>query len=425
MSAGAFDADPEQMYQTGSNHGTSCAGVIAGEVDAALTVGAAPGCRLLPIKWESDGPLLMISDSKLLTALNYIADKADIVSNSWGIVPINSHASMVRNRIGELALTGGRRGKGILFLWAAGNDNCPIQHRASQDVPYTNGRGVTGGWIGVRTTRNFRNDLVGLPGLMHVAALASTARRSHYSNYGSGISLCAPTNNIHLYLRMQVPGLGITTTTGSGGGVTGFFGGTSSATPLVAGVAALVLSANPNLSALEVASILKRSASKDLDMAGYAKTPPAPYDPVPSWDVSPIAPFDSGDFADTGDEDGTWSAWFGHGRVDAPGAVAAALQLLGGESGEEIVAESAPDLAIPDNRPAGVQDVITIYEQGHLQEIQVEVEIEHTWIGDLVIELRPPLGAPRHLTQTQRQWSGQYRQKLYGGQYAGAGRAGQ
>ena len=34
---------PTKMYQQGANHGTSCAGVIAGEVDAVLAVGAAPG----------------------------------------------------------------------------------------------------------------------------------------------------------------------------------------------------------------------------------------------------------------------------------------------------------------------------------------------------------------------------------------------
>jgi subtilisin family serine protease len=73
-----IDAQPGEMYKSGSNHGTSCAGVIAGEADAVLTVGAAPGCRLLPIQWESDGPFLMISDSKLLTALNFVANKVDV-----------------------------------------------------------------------------------------------------------------------------------------------------------------------------------------------------------------------------------------------------------------------------------------------------------------------------------------------------------
>jgi subtilisin family serine protease len=176
---------------------------------------------------------------------------------------------------------------------------------------------------------------------------------------------------------MQVSGLSITTATGSGEGVTGHFGGTSSATPLVAGVAALVLSANPELSAQEIASILMSTASKDLDMAGYAKTPPASFDPDTSWDVSPIAPFEHGNFLDMGDANGTWSPWFGHGRVDAPGAVAAALQMMGGDSSEEIAVESSPDRAIPDKNPQGVQDAITVNAQGNLKGIRVEVQIEY------------------------------------------------
>lgn len=43
----AADANPAEMHKTGANHGTACAGVIAGEADAVLTVGAAPDCRLL------------------------------------------------------------------------------------------------------------------------------------------------------------------------------------------------------------------------------------------------------------------------------------------------------------------------------------------------------------------------------------------
>jgi subtilisin family serine protease len=323
-----IDAQPAQMYKPGANHGTSCAGVIAAETDGVLTVGAAPGCRLLPIQWESSGPSLFISDSKLLTVLQFIQDKVDVFSNSWGGVPVSTWSLPVVNRLRQLATSGGRRGKGILFLWAAGNENCPINYAANVDVPYDIGWAPRGGswvWVGVRTARRFENNLVGIPGLLHVAALASTAQRSHYSNYGPGIALCAPSSNSHAYFRMRVRGLGVSTATGDGSGITNEFGGTSSATPLVAGIAALVISAWPELTALEVVSILQKTAAKDLNLTPYAKTPPASYDPNPSWDVSPIPPFDKGDFTNTGSPDGTWSPWFGHGRVDAPAAVHEAL----------------------------------------------------------------------------------------------------
>lgn len=398
VTRGEPDANPAGMYQAGANHGTSCAGVIAGEVDGVLTVGAAPGCRLLPIKWESQGPSLLLNDSKLLAAINFVADKVDVLSNSWGIVPLNLTATVVVNRIRALALTGGRRGKGILFLWAAGNDNCPINHTSNRDVPYSNGWGVVSGawrWVGVRTARRFENSLADVPGVLHVAALASTARRSHYSNYGSGVDLCAPTSNSHSYWRMEVAGLGVTTTTGESMRVTADFGGTSSATPLVAGVAALVLSANPQLSALEVASILCRSASRDLDVTPYPRTPPANFDPNPVWDISPVAPFDNGSFVAAGHPDGSWSPWFGHGRVDAEAAVAQARQGTVITPPADTLAgqyRATPDKAIPDNQPAGLRDVIRVGEQGLLAALVVGVDISHTFIGDLVVSLTSPSG---------------------------------
>ncbi|MBE9549527.1 MAG: proprotein convertase P-domain-containing protein [Proteobacteria bacterium] len=390
-----IDADPGEMYKTGSNHGTSCCGVIGGETDAVFTVGAAADCQLLPVQWESSGPSLFISDSKLLTVLDYIADKADVMSNSWGGVPVSMWAMPVINRIKALAQTGGRRGKGIVFLWAAGNENCLINHTAGQEVPYDDGVMVQGGslvWVGVKTTRIFRNNLVGIPGVMHIAALASTAKRSHYSNYGPGIALCAPSSNSHEYHRMTVKGLGITTATGKSGGVTDSFGGTSSATPLVAGIAALTISANPGLTALEVISILKQTAAKDLDFTPYPKTPPASFDSNTSWDVSPVNPFEQGEFFDNGDSEGFWSPWFGHGRVDAEAAVSEALNRLQPTGDKQFTGSSSPDKSIPDNNFRGIKDIIISDKAFNLNSITVSVDITHTYIGDLQLSLISPAG---------------------------------
>lgn len=392
-----IDADPNQMYKPGANHGTACAGVIAGEVDAVLTVGAAPGCKLLPIQWESSGSSLFISDSKLLTALNYMADKVDVVSNSWGSSPMSMFATVVLNRIAALSVNGGRRGRGIVFMWAAGNENCPIQHAGDVDIPYDHGWQFNGDgtrtWVGVSTARQFRHNLVDLAGVMYVAALASNAQRSHYSNYGTGIALCAPSSNSHGYGRASVTGLGITTATGAAGSVTASFGGTSSATPLAAGIAALTISANPGLTAAQVISILKRTASKDLNFSPYPRTPPANYDPTPSWDVSPVAPHDRGDFVETGSPDGSWSPWFGHGRVDAAAAVAAAIELAGGAASDLKFSQSSrPELRIPDNVPAGVRDKVHFDQTARVGALKVTVDIAHSYIGDLRLTLTAPSG---------------------------------
>jgi subtilisin-like proprotein convertase family protein/subtilisin family serine protease len=395
LTAADIDADPQQMYKTGSNHGTSCCGVIGGEIDSVLTVGAAASCQLLPIQWESSGPSLFISDSKLLTTLNYIADKADVMSNSWGGVPTSVWALPVINRIKALALTGGRRGKGIVFLWAAGNENCLINHTAAQLVPYDHGVEVQGGalvWVGVRTTRVFRNNLVGIAGVMHIAALASTARRSHYSNYGPGVGVCAPSSNSHAYYRMTVRGLGVTTTTGESGGVTHSFGGTSSATPLVAGIAGLAISANPSLSALEVISILKQTASKDLDFSDYPRTPPANFDMNTDWDVSPVSPFDSGNFINIGEPEGSWSPWFGHGRVDANAVVAEALSRKQSVGDKIFQGDSTPDRSIPDNNERGIKDKIACPHEFALASLKINVDVNHTYIGDLRVSLISPSG---------------------------------
>jgi len=326
-----IDANPTKLFQTDANHGTACAGVIAGEADGVLTVGACPNAKLLPIKWESSGPSLFISDSKLLTALNFIADKADVFSNSWGSSPISNVSAQNIVKITQLSQTGGRRGKGIVFLWAAGNENCPIQHSGNVDIPFTMGWEPFAGswqWVGAETGRIFAHNLASLPGVMYVAALASNAQRSHYSNYGVGIAICAPSSNVHTYHRMAVRGRGITTAEGDQPLVTNSFGGTSSATPLVAGIAGLVISANPNLTAAETISILKQTASKDLSFTPYAKTPPANFDPNTSWDVSPVAPHNTGVFQNINSPDGTWSGWFGHGKADAFKAVEKAISLI-------------------------------------------------------------------------------------------------
>lgn len=323
-----IDARPSEMYMDGSDHGTACAGVVAGNVNGQLIVGAAPGCKLLPVQWESDGPSLFISDSKLLTALNYMADKVDVMSNSWGGTPVSNWSAMVLNRLRSLAQTGGRRGKGIVFLWAAGNENCPISLETSLKVPFTDGWEFTSNqwkWVGVETARSFQNNLVGIPGVLHVAALASTAQRSHYSNYGKGIEITASSSNVHTYSRLRLKGLGISTASGESSGFIHDFGGTSSATPLVAGIVALIISAKPQIIAIEAISVLKKSASKDLNFAAYPKTPAANFDPNPSWDISPVAPFDKGEFKDIGSADGTWSPWFGFGKADAKAAVKMAL----------------------------------------------------------------------------------------------------
>ena len=63
------------------------------------------------------------------------------------------------------------------------------------------------------------------------------------------------------------------------------------------------------------------------------------------------------------------------------------------ESIEEIaVGEAIPNLAIPDNNSQGIRSTIQIAETGTAEDITVSVEIAHTFIGDLLVELEAPSG---------------------------------
>ena len=54
--------------------------------------------------------------------------------------------------------------------------------------------------------------------------------------------------------------------------------------------------------------------------------------------------------------------------------------------------EAAPGLAIPDNVPAGVSSSVTIGQAGTARGVKVSVDITHTFIGDLRVELVAPSG---------------------------------
>jgi subtilisin-like proprotein convertase family protein len=47
-----------------------------------------------------------------------------------------------------------------------------------------------------------------------------------------------------------------------------------------------------------------------------------------------------------------------------------------------------PNLAIPDNSPTGVSSVVTVSQTWAVQSVEVQVNITHTYIGDLIVELR-------------------------------------
>jgi extracellular elastinolytic metalloproteinase len=58
-----------------------------------------------------------------------------------------------------------------------------------------------------------------------------------------------------------------------------------------------------------------------------------------------------------------------------------------------VFVEADPDLAIPDDDPAGVSHQLTVSQAGGIARLSVSLDIQHTWIGDLVVSLEAPGGA--------------------------------
>ncbi len=184
--------------------------------------------------------------------------------------------------------------------WGPDNDDTPLPDatRAAIDYATTHGRGGKGTVIffaaGNSADDTVHDNYVSYSGVVAVAASNNFDERSSYSRFGAAIAVSAPSNG---------GSLGITTTdvTGQAGyssqNYTNSFGGTSSACPLAAGVAALVLSVNPNLTWSEVRDVLEHSADK-IDTAN-------------------------------GEYDGSGrSIFYGFGRVNARAAVQLAQDLL-------------------------------------------------------------------------------------------------
>lgn len=286
-------------------HGTPCAGVAIGEENGSGIVGIAPGCSFMPIRFD-----LRADDNLLYEMFEYAGKRADVLSCSWGPVPVFAPlSSLLYNQLSELSQNGGPKGKGTVICFAAGNYNAPIQDLENVTFQWRHPRrGLT------ETTGPIMNGHAAHPDVVCVAATTSQNRKAAYSNWGKEIALAAPSNNWHpLNPQQRLPGRGIWTTDNEvyglgfepGSRYTSQFGGTSSATPLVAGVAALVRSVNPGLSAKAVRKILEEHTDK-----------------IEDNQPDPVLNFRKGFYTTEGH-----SEWFGYGKVNAWKSVLAAQQL--------------------------------------------------------------------------------------------------
>ncbi len=300
------DSKPFPEREKGDYHGTPCAGVAIAENNNTGTVGVAPDCAFMPVRFP-----LSAEDDQLIVIFHEVGQRANIISCSWGPVPVNAPISRgLSEKFTELANSGGNNNKGCVICFAAGNNNAPLNDPENHNgFLWKSDENIR------KTTGPILNGLATHPDVVAVAASTSLNKHAVYSNWGAEISVCAPSNNFHPINSQQfVPGRGIVTTDNEEFGFgftrnsiyTNSFGGTSSATPLVAGVAALILSANSNLRASEVKEILQSTADKIVDT-----------------DIDPILGSNHGQY-----DENNHCAWFGFGKVNAEQAVKEALNRI-------------------------------------------------------------------------------------------------
>ncbi|MCB9529306.1 MAG: S8 family serine peptidase [Myxococcales bacterium] len=264
------------------SHGTAVAGTAAARGDNQIGgAGVCPQCSLYLVRLIGTGGFRSLSNAETFTRA--AADGVDVINNSWGpsitrFFPLGRAEQEVFDRITST----GRDGKGVVILFAAGNDFF---------TPAT------------------ANPYAAHPQIITVAASSRVDDFACYSNYGSVIAIAAPSQGCF----DDEPGIVTADYAGgegySGGDSTRDFGGTSAASPVAAGLAGLVLSANPELTAQQVRLVLQASADRiRADKHDWSEL-------LGGTDLA--AEFDY-------DERG-FSVGFGYGRINAARAVALAL----------------------------------------------------------------------------------------------------
>lgn len=223
---------PFQQMDGNDIHGTPCAGVAVG--CGPRGYGLAPSCRILPVKvFHADD---LAEDARVADAIRYAAAFADVISCSWGGPQSPDVAYALRD-----AAEQGRGGKGTVIVCAAGNEHprYPVGFPASNES------------------------------CIAVGASTDTDTIADYSCRGPELCVVAPSSGgVRGIFTTDVSdaGRGFNVGQAAAGGADGLFtndfGGTSSATPLVAGLCALLLSAKPSLTAQEVRESLIAGARK-------------------------------------------------------------------------------------------------------------------------------------------------------------------
>jgi subtilisin family serine protease len=276
-------------------HGVACAGIIGAVKDNNEgVVGVSPDAELMSISNSLQGTAN--SRIKRADGINWaILNGADIISNSWGSgVQYDPIDDAIDN-----AITNGRGGLGAIIVFSTGNGNGNVAYPANSNdgiiavgamTPCGERKSPTSCDGETNWGSNFGNELdVVAPGV-----LIPTTDRQGANGYNPAYENDPNYSNFNNYYSR--------------------FNGTSSAAPHVAGVAALILSANPCLSGQQVRDIIEQTAQK---VGSYSYT------------------------SNSTHPNGTWNNEMGYGLIDAYAAVQMAQSM--GSPTLDLYVKNSPD----------------------------------------------------------------------------------
>ena len=335
-----------QLYNdnSGSAHGTACAGIIAAKGWNGIGVrGIAPNISLVGLNVFSKP-----DDDSFSSALQ--RDGIDVSSNSWGGGGANwlfddvVSVEAIRNGI-----MNGRDSKGISYIFASGNDTANANFQSI----------LTSGYV------------------VAVSAVDSTGKYESYSDYGANILVAAPggaanyntnpaivTTDLHgLSNGMDVYREHWDTPENSEGDYTNSMNGTSAACPVVSGVVSLMLSVNNALTYRDIQYILAITAKKN-DSEDE------------SWRYNGV--------------DLPISDKYGFGLVDAASAVSVSKDFI--SLGAEITTSHLYDVNISIDTPNTVLLESEFEEDFTITQVQLEIKTNHDNNGKLKILLQSPSG---------------------------------
>lgn len=338
------DADPNPVFLS-DEHGTAVGGVAAADDDGGKCgVGSAFGAGISGIRLISD----YTTDAQEASALTYAYQTNDVYNSSWGPLDWLVGPGPLTQLALEDGVAEGRSGSGSIYIFAAGNGL-----NNGSDVNYN-------GFANARYT-------------IAVGATDHNGVQSYYSEPGAAMLVNASsggnTPNIITTDRLGTAGYGGPTDNDC----TDQFSGTSSASPLAAGVVALMLEANPDLTWRDVQHILAQTAEQN----------------------------------DPGDSDWTTNGAglavnhkYGFGRIDANAATSAAVGWARvQDESTESTGVVGVGVTIPDDNPSGVSSTIAIDSDMSLEHVEVIFNATHPYRGDLRVELTSPDGTESVLAE--------------------------